>query len=369
MSIALSSDDVRRLRLTLETCLTPLAHAAPDQWGEAVVQRCMEMLGADSAIAWVPTSTGGRPHTMGGRAAESIAPYLEHYVEVDSGLNRYRAEQGLSVYSRDSIQAGYTTEAWRELYHDWLSPYRLFDSIGMSVPAPGSPFPFLVHAYHERESGPQFGERGFAMFELALPAFRAGLATLRQMELRREGLSRLIDELSSPVLLFDVSGRTCHESAAAAALLTADPEAERVRSEARRVATDLSKRVLGAPGEDAAAILHTRPTATLTTQQSRYSIVASVMPAGMLHARPLVVVVVERLTRTAPTANELRQKFGLTRRECDVARLLAIGKSNRAVSIELGISPHTAERHTERVLLKLGLNSRAGVAAKIFSVL
>ncbi|MCF7550672.1 LuxR C-terminal-related transcriptional regulator [Pseudonocardia sp. WMMC193] len=53
----------------------------------------------------------------------------------------------------------------------------------------------------------------------------------------------------------------------------------------------------------------------------------------------------------------------LTRREQEVASLLATGMSNREIAAELVISYRTVEGHVEHVLSKLGLRSRAEVAA------
>jgi predicted ATPase/DNA-binding NarL/FixJ family response regulator len=53
----------------------------------------------------------------------------------------------------------------------------------------------------------------------------------------------------------------------------------------------------------------------------------------------------------------------LTARELQIARLIARGLSNRAIAEELVISPATAARHVANILAKLGLNSRAQVAA------
>jgi DNA-binding CsgD family transcriptional regulator len=53
----------------------------------------------------------------------------------------------------------------------------------------------------------------------------------------------------------------------------------------------------------------------------------------------------------------------LTPREMEVARLLARGESNARVAELLAISPHTARRHTENVMFKLGARSRAQVGA------
>jgi non-specific serine/threonine protein kinase len=58
----------------------------------------------------------------------------------------------------------------------------------------------------------------------------------------------------------------------------------------------------------------------------------------------------------------LADRYPLTGRETDVARLLLLGRSNAAVAAALGISESTARHHTERVLVKLGVSSRAEVA-------
>jgi non-specific serine/threonine protein kinase len=52
----------------------------------------------------------------------------------------------------------------------------------------------------------------------------------------------------------------------------------------------------------------------------------------------------------------------LTAREREVARLLARGFSNRQIADELVISLHTAQRHVENILSKLGLSSRTQAA-------
>ncbi|OLB78261.1 MAG: hypothetical protein AUI14_13815 [Actinobacteria bacterium 13_2_20CM_2_71_6] len=53
----------------------------------------------------------------------------------------------------------------------------------------------------------------------------------------------------------------------------------------------------------------------------------------------------------------------LTRRERQVADLIAEGLSNRQIAVRLVISQRTAESHTENILRKLGFTSRIQVAA------
>jgi DNA-binding CsgD family transcriptional regulator len=60
-------------------------------------------------------------------------------------------------------------------------------------------------------------------------------------------------------------------------------------------------------------------------------------------------------------AVRLRDRYGLTLREIEVTRLLLRGESNREIADRLSISEHTARHHTERVLDKLGVRSRAAI--------
>jgi predicted ATPase/DNA-binding NarL/FixJ family response regulator len=67
--------------------------------------------------------------------------------------------------------------------------------------------------------------------------------------------------------------------------------------------------------------------------------------------------------RSEPGQASSGQPSVLTARERQIALLIARGLSNRAIADELVISPATAARHVANILSKLGLNSRAQVAA------
>jgi DNA-binding CsgD family transcriptional regulator/tetratricopeptide (TPR) repeat protein len=57
---------------------------------------------------------------------------------------------------------------------------------------------------------------------------------------------------------------------------------------------------------------------------------------------------------------------GLSRREIQVLRLVAAGKSNREIATELVISEHTVARHIQNIYAKLRLSSRAAATAFAF---
>ena len=53
----------------------------------------------------------------------------------------------------------------------------------------------------------------------------------------------------------------------------------------------------------------------------------------------------------------------LTARELEVLKLVAAGKTNRAIATKLGISEKTVARHLSNIFNKLDLNSRAAATA------
>lgn len=62
--------------------------------------------------------------------------------------------------------------------------------------------------------------------------------------------------------------------------------------------------------------------------------------------------------RAAPLAHA----GALTRRECEVAELIALGLSNKQIARRLVIAKRTADTHVQRILRKLECTSRAQVA-------
>ncbi|WP_328750738.1 helix-turn-helix transcriptional regulator [Streptomyces sp. NBC_00285] len=93
--------------------------------------------------------------------------------------------------------------------------------------------------------------------------------------------------------------------------------------------------------------------------------------ADHLGARPLADAVAllaqrARLALTAapaPDRSDPVRSLGLTGRERDVLRLVALGRTNRQIAEELFISPKTASVHVSNILAKLGVSGRGEAAA------
>lgn len=103
----------------------------------------------------------------------------------------------------------------------------------------------------------------------------------------------------------------------------------------------------------------------LTTSAADLLVRGSYVQAEMFGASGVLLIVIERAKPTPYTDAYLQDRYGLTPREIRVARILAQGRSNAELALALHISPHTARHHTENVKSKLGVRSRAEVAAHL----
>jgi DNA-binding CsgD family transcriptional regulator len=74
-----------------------------------------------------------------------------------------------------------------------------------------------------------------------------------------------------------------------------------------------------------------------------------------------VAAVLEAAGQARPRSHDLRPA-GLSAREIEVLRLVAIGFSNPEIAQELVISRRTAEHHVQHIYGKVGVRSRPGLA-------
>jgi len=127
------------------------------------------------------------------------------------------------------------------------------------------------------------------------------------------------------------------DRAGAAAILDAQPEGQHCRA-----AEAMAREVLGAAGYAAAWEAGRR-----LGMEEADAEVAHVLAAAEALASPI------------PESD----RHGLTPREAEVVRLLAAGRSNRAIAAALFVSQSTAISHVRNILAKLDLDSRTAVAA------
>lgn len=173
----------------------------------------------------------------------------------------------------------------------------------------------------------------------------------RQSE-RRTELALLLDVLGEALLLCDLEGRPLHANAALQRLLDTSGGAQ-LRRELELVARG------AAPG-------CLRPGASVEREvrigAQTYRVRRSAVGDGIGGPAAAVLVSLQPVALQPLSDDELRERYALTEREIEVARLLAEGRRNAEIARRLGISPFTARNHTERVLAKLRVSNRAKVA-------
>jgi DNA-binding response OmpR family regulator len=94
---------------------------------------------------------------------------------------------------------------------------------------------------------------------------------------------------------------------------------------------------------------------------------ATPAPAPGSDAAVAAAAAAEAAPRPGPLSDDaLRERYSLTARQIEVVRLLAEGCSNAEIATRLEMSYYTARNHTEQVLGKLGVSSRAAVGALLY---
>jgi DNA-binding NarL/FixJ family response regulator len=186
-------------------------------------------------------------------------------------------------------------------------------------------------------------------------AVRACAAALTQIAADSgldEAMSALAHALGEAALLDGEPAEAAAQFERAAALL-ADVGAPFERADSQRRAAA----ALAACGRRSEAVDH---------------IVAAHRAARRLGARPLAARLADDLAalgervdrRLGRLAAAQLEHGGLTRRELEVVRLVAVGQTNREIARKLFLSPRTVDTHVQNIRTKLGCRSRADAARR-----
>jgi len=81
--------------------------------------------------------------------------------------------------------------------------------------------------------------------------------------------------------------------------------------------------------------------------------------------QPLRVLLLERDFSVNNAVNEVAKQFELTAREREVLRGIALGLTSKEIAGRMSISPNTVKAFLRLIMVKLGVNSRAAILAKI----
>lgn len=366
MNVLLSETDLAHLEAASTALLSPLAFTELDGWRSSVVARMCDLLGGDGAIFGItPLEGPGVPAAFS--SGYDLGPQPEYARRMNRDGGRKRAVQRrLEAFTQTLIVAGDWAGYRREPnVNEFLLPARIRDAAGLNTgfgtDRPGA----FVIVGRDRRGTAGMGDKGLALLRLLLPSFKAGVESRARFAAFGTDLACIVDSLPVGVLIADTAGRSLHESPMYAQLLASEPERHRLHAQVLSIVQSLATRLRRPRATDAqSSEERAGPEARreIRTMAARYSVSTCYVGREVIGSTCLLVSLARRTSRGLEDS-ELSARFHLSPREIQVARLLSGGKSNNELAGILGTSIHTARRHTEHVLVKLGVRSRAAVGA------
>lgn len=368
MALHLSDGQLRKIRELQEILLCPLQYPEPDQWTAAVHEAADDLFGAGRSLFVLPDGSGGVRQDSRGLDRAALRKLRKAMTGTRSGANRYAdpmldramrrlAASGVEVWNREIAErvSRIRLEEMPRFYPGVVRPHSLEGMLALAHSLPKGRAQFQVLPGEEK--GTSFGDREVGVFRLLLPAFRAGSRAYALSVRRWRRLRKTLDRLAEGVVVYRDDSEVFRNGALRRML-----SAEGRREEVIAAASACAKRLTRAPGGRPSAGVPDDSSTEVRTPANRYHIAASHLEGGVGGVPATVLVVVRPAAPLLPDEAELRDRYGLTPRQAEVAVLLARGRSNREIAGRLGISRHTARHHAQRVLEKTGAGSRKALA-------
>ena len=366
----LAAADLTRLETALRVALGPADHGSAPAWGAALCAAAADLVGEEpmgSVLSMGERSVHRVLHTDVPASVDRA--YREEFAAHDVVRARMHARRlpvahELDVCTREE-------SARSAFYNEFSVAMRVPCNYGVTAMAADGLAHRLMLTYG-RWPADAVRERAAALLPLLAPAFAAGAPLADRLLDGRSAMARVVDLIAEPTLVCDRRGAPVHRNPACEALLAdlrarggaaaADAACAELRALAAGVGT-----LLRTPGAVAAgdapppAVRAFRAGAESLRARACFTVEGSLAPEA------LVWVTVERAGQDAapavgPAAGDAGAAAGLTRQERAVARLMAERRTDAEIATALGISPHTARTHAERVRRKLGVTRRAAVA-------
>ncbi len=339
------------------------AAVSPDRWSDQLKLISDEIGSAGAALFAADAKSLDLlfVHTVD-MPAEASVEYDAHYLKIDPRV-RYGLENPSLEFVFDSMHIT-DREINRNEYYDWMGGYGWRYYIAGQWQSGPSELAYISVQRTPRQGHVTADQ--VRLFEQLLPHVRRGVAISRRLEeMDRCQAAALdaVDRLPHGVVLLDDHGRvlTCNR-AAEAIFVESDGLARSVDGIHSAYATDdrqLQRLIGGALKTNRGGTIPLlRPSGrkpfvlTVAPYASDDNLLAVVRPAA-------IVMLTDPETQPETPADVLRNLYGLTAREAELATLLATGTSLDAAADQLAMAKETARRHVKSLFKKTDTRRQA----------
>ena len=368
--LMLSAPDRAMLHEALRLIGSPLQHKSVSEWRAAVLSALMPLFGADAGGFIFPFE-GDVAVTLLGRSQDLLHDYLDHQSRtalIDTWHARSFEATNLESLT-DGDRSRYVNS---EIYDLVWRPHRIEDSIRVAVDlaaeapeivpgrrfAPGGrPIRGMLTLYADAPGRERFGAAGLDLIRMLQPLLRSAATTWNELASRRSALVTLIDESSDGLALYDSHNRLLHSNRALDRMVIEDKGAQALLDATTRLARSFAGMMQGSDPHDLEGAFE-----RVVESGGRKWTLRATRADSVFGRDEVTLVRVRPQVATVMSDAQLARRYGLTKREAEVATLLGAGASNKEIVSRLGVTEFTARRHTENVLRKLGVDSRAKVA-------
>ncbi|MGI9181456.1 MAG: response regulator transcription factor [Longimicrobiaceae bacterium] len=216
-------------------------------------------------------------------------------------------------------------------------------------------------------AAPGAGQVGASGFEFRLSPERLLTAERAVLEVVRTSdaalFLRALDSVEAGFAFFDCTATVLHANRWLSERFDAAPAGAPLLAEVQQFAASLCGLIhLRDLADDRITRLALRE---LPTREAPFRMTGSYVGMDLFGSRPTLLVSLERAVLDPLSDDALRGRFGLSKKEACIVRLLIEGRTNREMARALFLSTHTVRHHTMHIFQKLAVHSRTEVAAMV----
>ena len=359
MDAAFTSRDLDLLRRAIHALSRPLAGQTLDDWRADVLRACTDLLHGHMGHFDLFGFGLDSPYFVDRFPAGVFEAWLAANGPENDEAMKMTARLDLTVFTRRHrfrVAGDHWTARYKrsKLYADFYARYGIHHGGGLY--GRGGRTSAYIVIESDALAAEAFDERARRLLGVVQPVFQSSIRSLVPKRDGDSSAAALLNALNEPIALVTATGTWVHRSRAFESALAVVPVDHR-----RRLLDKIIQR---------ANVLLTVAYPTRASRQVPVERLAdATWAAGVLTVTLTTLDVpsdpeptcVVRLLPSAGVSFAQAAAAGLSERESIVALCLVDGMTNKEIAQRLSISPHTARRHTESILRKLGVSSRASV--------